>query len=129
MHIVYLENLKQILFASTLRRHVSCTYEEVTDDNHSDNQIAPRLFEFLGVDPDHTVKRLIDVVKQSSQDECLKDVIENWDEVERAFCRSDISYFQKRKVNEMPTNDTILPPKSPIVLEGQTWSNLFPICS
>jgi len=101
----------------------------VTDDNHSDNQIAPRLFEFLGVDPDHTVKQLIDVVKQSSQDECLKDVIENWDEVERAFCHSDISYFQKRKVNEMPTNDTILPPKSPIVLEGQTWSNLFPICS
>jgi len=45
------------------------TYEELTEDNLFDKHIAPKLFEFLGVDPDHTVKRLIEVVKQSSQDE------------------------------------------------------------
>lgn len=75
------------------------------------------------------MKQLEEVVKQSSEDECLKDVIENWDEIERAFRHSDISYFQKRKDNKRVTSDVILPPTSPIVLEEQTWSILLPICS
>jgi hypothetical protein len=65
-HFAFQKRYRSPLFREDTFRD---TYEELTEDNLFDKHIAPKLFEFLGVDPDHTVKRLIEVVKQSSQDE------------------------------------------------------------
>jgi hypothetical protein len=105
------------------------TYEQLADEAHFNAQIAPKIFSFLGVDPDHKATRLGEVVKQSPPNECIENVIENWDEVERVFRHSDISYFQKRKANEMIPNQEVIAPATYPVPEINTWSILLPICS
>ena len=105
------------------------TYEQLIDQKQFDETIAPKLFEFLGVDPSREVKRLGEVVKQSAPNEVLEDAIENWDELERAFRHSDISYFQKRKENGKITNDSGFVATVADIPKTYTWSILLPICS
>jgi glycosyltransferase involved in cell wall biosynthesis len=119
-------------YRSPLHREDSfcITYEQLVDTDLFDDHIAPKLFEFIGVDPNHRLKRLEEVVKQSQEDECLEHVIANWDELERAFRLTDVSYFKKKNVAR---KIAVKVPGPEVSLSGLScgwgWSILLPICS
>ena len=111
--------------------HIS--YEQLTDEEHFDKNIAPLLWKFLGVDDKVTTRRLKEVTKQSHANETIESVISNYEQVEYAFRHSDVLYFvNKRKRNEHRVDKVIRPPNiigsTPPVANG-SWSILLPICS
>jgi glycosyltransferase involved in cell wall biosynthesis len=114
-------------YRSPLHREDSfrITYEQLVDTDIFDDHIAPKLFEFIGVDPNHRVKRLEEVVKQSQENECLENVIDNWNKLERAFRHTDVSYFKKKTA----TRKIAVQVPGPEVSLSGLWSILLPICS
>ena len=113
------------------------TYEQLINEEVFDKDIAPKLWSFLGVDSNLPVQRLKEVVKQSPDNERLEDVISNWDEVEKAFQHSDLSFFRNRKKVTTRPEDTAASTSVKYHLNNSnlsqssdgTWSILLPICS
>eukprot|EP00554_Chaetoceros_debilis_P016839 CAMPEP_0194127360 /NCGR_PEP_ID=MMETSP0150-20130528/60480_1 /TAXON_ID=122233 /ORGANISM="Chaetoceros debilis, Strain MM31A-1" /LENGTH=954 /DNA_ID=CAMNT_0038821281 /DNA_START=524 /DNA_END=3385 /DNA_ORIENTATION=+ len=114
--------------------HVTC--EQLVDKDVFNNEIAPKLWGFLGVDDAFQVRRLKETVRQSQEDERLDVVISNWHALERAFRHSDVSYFKNRRKLKLSqdTSSTvsITDRTNSSLSQGSsdgTWSILLPICS
>ena len=62
------------------------TYEQMVDDEEQFAQeILPKLYRFLGVDPSFPLRTLEETVRQSDPNEDLATVIENYEELEFLF--------------------------------------------
>eukprot|EP00980_Cylindrotheca_fusiformis_P023412 scaffold10472_cov126-Cylindrotheca_fusiformis.AAC.7 len=112
-------------------------YEQLVDEDKFEQEILPKLWKFLGVDPTVQVRRLRETVKQADPNEDLSKVISNYEELEFCFRHSDVLHFAARRANEEKISkaegnvkserngSTPVPPE----LNLRTWSILLPICS
>lgn len=113
------------------------TYEQLQDESVFDDEIAPLLWDFLGVSRS-SVRRLDGVVRQSQSDQGIESVISNYSEVEYAFRHTDLGHFATRKPLGRPSLYGYVG-NSASISEGKvetrvqksshTWSILLPICS
>jgi len=116
------------------------TYEEMVDQEHFAEEILPKLYHFLGVDPSFPYQTLKETVRQADPDEDLATVIENYEELEFCFRHTSVLHFAKRKelgiappCHSPPLHEK--PPEhfwstSPSASDKlSTWSLLLPICS
>ena len=103
------------------------SYEQLRNENYFDQDIAPKLWDFLGISSDASVRRLDEVKKQSPDNEVLRNVINNYDELRYAFCHTDVSQFRALLPMEAPCS-----PIRFVETTGNdigTWSILLPVCS
>jgi len=113
------------------------TYEQLIDEIDFEDNIAPKLWDFLGVRNDVPLRRLKETVKQANNGEDLSGVILNYDELEFCFRHSDVLHFQRRrdvdneerKELSLPTGSGSLPEKGDDQTYLESWSLLVPICS
>ena len=108
------------------------TYEQLIDEEHFRDDILPKLYNFLNVDPTVPMRKELQTIKQADPDEDLSKVITNFEELEFCFRYSDVSYFVKRQTK----GDEGIVMKKLVTLDQDssipdiaTWSILLPICS
>lgn len=78
------------------------TYEQLIDEHHFRDDILPKLWNFLNVDPTAPLRKEVQTIKQADPDEDLSDVITNYEELEFCFRYSDVSHFVQRR-NKLDT--------------------------
>ena len=113
------------------------TYEDLIDEDHFETVIAPKLFDFLGVQANIPIQRLKETTKQANVDEDIATVISNYEELEFCFRHSDLLHFKRRRQQDsgMPStvqnNEDHQEQEAPEDPNGYlaTWSLLVPICS
>eukprot|EP00551_Chaetoceros_affinis_P012567 CAMPEP_0203682834 /NCGR_PEP_ID=MMETSP0090-20130426/47203_1 /ASSEMBLY_ACC=CAM_ASM_001088 /TAXON_ID=426623 /ORGANISM="Chaetoceros affinis, Strain CCMP159" /LENGTH=845 /DNA_ID=CAMNT_0050551951 /DNA_START=88 /DNA_END=2622 /DNA_ORIENTATION=+ len=113
------------------------TYEQLVDENEFERNIAPKLWDFLGVRNDVPVRKLRETIKQAEEGEELSKVISNYDELEFCFRHSDVLHFQQRQKNlQLSTSSSLgdswqeemkIPQDDDCGIAS--WSLLVPICS
>lgn len=111
------------------------TYEQLQDEEGFADQVAPLLWDFLGVSR-APVKRLEGVVCQSQARESFETVISNYRQVEFAFRHTGLSHFATKSPLGRPSlHGYVKPPtmtfesKLAETNDSSTWSVLLPICS
>ena len=108
------------------------TYEQLIDEEHFRDDILPKLYNFLNVDPTVPMRKELQTIKQADPDEDLSKVITNFEELEFCFRYSDVSYFVKRqtKRNEgIVMKRLVTLDQDSSIPDIATWSILLPICS
>lgn len=118
------------------------TYEQlVNDEEHFQNYILPKLWNFLKVDPTFPMRKESQTIKQADIDEDLSEVITNYDELEFCFRYSDVFHFaHKRKQGLLPVDSANGVVKKKLHTsnvdsttssdaDAATWSLLLPVCS
>ncbi|CAJ1940641.1 unnamed protein product [Cylindrotheca closterium] len=102
-------------------------YEQLVDPIAFE-EIAPKLWRFLGVQDDAKIQTLKETVRQSKPNENLSLVISNYEELEFCFRHSKVKHFvEKKEKGKLMHPPKVLPLNDHVKTDELCWSLISPL--